>query len=58
MCSSEQLVEQSTASHVSPVHLGVMTSWNVLTGIVGIAAKDVVPLDLFWFEELHSLEML
>jgi len=35
-----------------------MTSWNVLTRIVGIAAKDVVPLDLFWFEELHSLEVL
>jgi len=58
MCSSEQLVQQSTAPQVSPVHFGVMTSWNALTRIVGIAAKDVVPLDLFWFEELHSLEVL
>jgi hypothetical protein len=56
--NSQSMVEQSTAPHVSPVHLGVMTSWNVLTRIVGIAAKDVVPLDLLWFEELHSLEVL
>jgi len=56
--NSQPMVEQSTAPQVSPVHFGVMTSWNALTRIVGIAAKDVVPLDLFWFEELHSLEVL
>jgi hypothetical protein len=35
-----------------------MTSWNVLTRIFGIAAKDAVTLDLFWFEELHCLVVL
>ena len=50
--------EQSAAPHVSPVHLGVMTSENVPTRIVDIAASDVVLLDLFRFEELHSLVVL
>ena len=50
--------DQSAALHLSPVHLGVMTSVNVFTRIVDMAAKDVVLLDLFWFEELHSLVLL
>jgi hypothetical protein len=35
-----------------------MTGGNVLTRIVDMAAKDVVLLDLCWFEELHSLVVL
>jgi hypothetical protein len=38
--------ERSVASHVALVHLWVMPSGDVLARILGVAAKDVVALDL------------
>jgi hypothetical protein len=40
------------------VHLRVMPSGDVLARILGIAAKDVVALDLLGPEELYGLVVL
>ena len=40
---------------MAPVHLWVMPGGDVLARILGIAAKDVVALDLLRLQELHAL---
>ena len=50
--------ERSIASHMALVHLRVMPSGDVLARILGIAAKDVVTLDLLGPEELYGLVVL
>ena len=57
---SEQVgwANRSVAPHVTTIHFRVVPGGYVLARILGVSAKYVVSLDLFWLEELYSLVVL